>query len=151
MFPHSKIANIPTNRKAVALKPPMLLTGSVPKHLNDDLKKESTQPSGMDWLQMEAVMRMVIFCKIFVRHIEKVSRLIETSLLDMRNINSMSTAQQMYDACNEVVKDNFSLSWDNCVSNSFDNTNSMVEAHESLLKKMKDSQGNQKVFHGEVI
>ena len=63
----------------------------------------------------------------------------------------MSTAQQMYDECNEVVKDNFSLSWDNCVSNSFDNTNSMVEAHESLLKKMKDSQGNQKVFHEGVI
>ena len=40
MFPHSKIANIPTNTKAVALKPPILLTGSVPKHLNDDLKKE---------------------------------------------------------------------------------------------------------------
>ena len=40
MFPHSKIANIPTNTKAVALKPPILQTGSVPKHLNDDLKKE---------------------------------------------------------------------------------------------------------------
>ena len=105
----------------------------------------------MDWLQMEAVMRMVIFCKILVRHIEKVSRLIETSLLDMPNINSGSTAQQMYDSWNEVVKDNFSLSWDICVSNSVDNTNSMVEADESLLKKMKDSQGNQKVFHVEVI
>ena len=63
----------------------------------------------------------------------------------------MSTAQQMYDECNEVVKENFSLSWDSCVSNSFDNTNSMVEADESLLKKMKDSQGNQKVFHEGVI
>ena len=123
MFPHSKIANIPTNTKAVVLKPPTLLTGSVPKQFNDDLKKESSQPSGMDWLQMEAVMRRVIFCKILVRHIEKVSRLIQTSLLDMRNINSMSTAQQMYDARNEVVKDNFSLSWVNWVSNSFDNTN----------------------------
>ena len=107
----------------------------------------------MDWLQMEAVMRMVIFCKILVRHIETVSRLIGTSLLDMPNINCGSTAEQMYDACKEVVKDNFSLSWDICVSNSnsFDNTNSMVEAHESLLRKMKDSQGNQKVFHVEVI
>ena len=112
MFPHSKIANIPTNTKAVALKPPILVTGSVPKHLNDDLKKELSQPCHMDWLQMEAVMRMVIFCKILVRHIEKISRLIETSLLDMPNINSGSTAQQMYDACNEVVKDNFSQSWD---------------------------------------
>ena len=44
---------------------------------------------------------------------------------------------QMYDACNEVVKDNFSLSWEKCVSNSFDNTNSMAGAHESLLKKKK--------------
>ena len=56
--------------------------------------------------------------------------------LDMPNINSGSTAQQMYDACNEVVKDNFSLSWDNGVSNSSDNTNSMVGAHESLVKKI---------------
>ena len=103
----------------------------------------------MDWLQTEAVMKMVIFCKILVRHIEKVPRLIETSLLDMPNINSGSTPQQMYDVCNEVVKGNFSLSWDNCVSDSFDNTNSMVEAHESLLKKMKDSQDNQKIFHVE--
>ena len=94
-------------------------------------------------------MKMVIFCKILVRHIEKVPRLIETSLLDMPNINSGSTPQQMYDVCNEVVKGNFSLSWDNCVSDSFDNTNSMVEAHESLLKKIKDSQGNQKIFHVE--
>ena len=88
---------------------------------------------------MEEVMRMVIFCKILVRHIGKVSALIETSLLDMPNINSGSTAQQMYDSCNEVVKDNFSLSWDNCVSNSSDNTNSMVKAHESLLTKIKDA------------
>ena len=92
---------------------------------------------------MEAVMRMVIFCKILVRHVGKVSGLIETSLLDMPNINSGSAAQQMYDACNEVVKDNFSLSWDNCVSNSSDNTNSTVKPHDSLLKKTKDSQGNQ--------
>ena len=54
-------------------------------------------------------MRRVIFCKILVRHIGKVSGLIETSLLDMPNINSGSTAQQMYDVCNEVVKDNFSM------------------------------------------
>ena len=85
------------------------------------------------------------FLPILVRHIGKVSGLIETSLLDMPNINSGSTAQ-MYDACNEVVKDNFSLSWGNCVSYSSDNTNSMVGAHNSLLKKIKDSQGKQKVF-----
>ena len=93
MFPHSKVANIPTNTKAVALKPPILLTGSVPKPLNDDLNN-CPQPSGMDWLQIEAVMRMLIFCKILVRHIGKVSGLIETSLLDMPNINTGPTAQQ---------------------------------------------------------
>ena len=98
----------------------------------------------MDWLQIEAVMRMLIYCKILVRHIGRVSGVTETSLLGMPNIKSGSTAQQnVYDACNEAVQDNFSLSWDNCVSNSSDNTNSMVKANESLLKKIKDSQGNQ--------
>ena len=61
----------------------------------------------MVWIglvQMEAVVRMVIFCKILVRHIEKVSRLIETSLLDMPNTSSGSTAQQMYEACNEPIR-----------------------------------------------
>ena len=75
----------------------------------------------------------------------KASGLIETSLLDMPNINSEFTAQEMYNVCDEVI-DDFSLNWDNCITYPSDNTNSMVGAHNSLLTKIKDSQDDQKVF-----
>ena len=75
------------------------------------------------------------FCKILVRHIGNVSEQIETSLLDMPNINSGSTAQEMYDACNEVVKNNFSLSWDTLV------IHLTIQTH-----RTKEEQGNQKVL-----
>ena len=43
----------------------------------------------------------------------------------MLNINSGSTAQQMYDVCNEV-REAFSLDWGNCVKYSSDKKNSMI-------------------------
>jgi hypothetical protein len=42
--------------------------------------------------------------------------------------------------------ESFSLDWHNCITYSSDKTNSMVGAHNSLLKKIKDSQGDQNVF-----
>ena len=48
-----------------------------------------------------------------------------TSLVDMLNINSGSTVQQMYDLCNEG-SEALSLGWDSCIMYSYDNTNSMV-------------------------
>ena len=65
------------------------------------------------------------FLPVLVRYVDKDSGLIATSLLDMRNINSGSTASQKYDVCNEV-REAFSLDWDNCVTYSSDNTNSMI-------------------------
>ena len=142
MFPDSRIAN---KHKCGRTKTSHMLTGSVAKHLTDDLKEElsSTQWYGLatDGSSDEDDK----FLPILVRHVGKASGLIETSLLDMPNINSGSTAQKMYDVCNEVI-DDFSLDWDNCITYSSDNTNSMVGAHNSLLKKIKDSQGDQKVF-----
>ena len=41
------------------------------------------------------------FMTFFVIHVDKDSGLIATSLLDMPNINSGSTAQETYDVCNE--------------------------------------------------
>ena len=55
------------------------------------------------------------FLPVLVRHVDKNSRLIATSLVDMPNINSASTGQQMYDVCTEVTEA-FSLDWDNCVT-----------------------------------
>ena len=41
---------------------------------------------------------------VLLTHVDKHSGLIVTSLLDMPNINSGLTAQQLYDVCNEVRK-----------------------------------------------
>ena len=81
---------------------------------------------------------------VFVRHVDKDSGLVVT-LINMSNISSCSTAQQMYDMCNEV-REAFSLDWDNCVTYSSDNTNSMVAYSNSLLQKIPSSQGDQKIF-----
>ena len=50
----------------------------------------------------------------------------------MPNINSGSTAQQMYDVCNEV-REAFSLDWGNCVKYSSDNKNYMIGQRNSLI------------------
>ena len=64
------------------------------------------------------------------------------SLLDMPNNNSSSTAQQIYDVFREML----SLDWDNCVTYSSDNTNSMIGQRNSLLQKTQGVEGDQKIF-----
>ena len=56
------------------------------------------------------------------------------------------TAQQMCDVCNEVRK-TLSLDWDNCVTHSPDNTNSMIGQRNSLLRKMQSQQGDYHLAH----
>ena len=48
--------------------------------------------------------------------------------------------------CANEVREAFSLDWDNCVTYSSDNTNSMVGNRNSLLQKIRSSQGDQKIF-----
>ena len=55
-------------------------------------------------------------------HVDTDSGLIATSLLDIPNINSGLTAQQMY--VGNEVREAFSLNWDNCMTYPSDNTNS---------------------------
>ena len=83
---------------------------------------------------MEAIMKMIHFWPVLVRHVDKDSKLIGTSLLDMPNINNGSTAQQMYDVQNEARE---ALDWDNCIAYSSDNTNSMIEQHNCLLQEIQ--------------
>ena len=73
---------------------------------------------------------------------DKDSGLIAASLLDIPNIKSGSTAQQIYD----VYKETFSLDWDNCVTYSSDNTNSMIGQRNSLLQETQGVEGDQKIF-----
>ena len=51
----------------------------------------------------------------------------------------------MCDVCNEV-RDAFSLDWDNCVTYSSDNTNSMIGQCNSLPQKIQNEQGDRKFF-----
>ena len=48
----------------------------------------------------------------------------------------------MCDVCNEV----FSLDWNNCVTYSSDNTNSMIGQRNSLLQKIQNEQDDRKTF-----
>ena len=63
----------------------------------------------------------------------------------MPNINCGSIAQQMYDECRRV-REGFSLDWDNCVTYSSDNTNSMTGQRNNLLEKMQSDQKVTKRF-----
>ena len=44
------------------------------------------------------------FLPILIWHIGKDSGLVETSFLDMPDINSCSTAEQMFETCDTVIK-----------------------------------------------
>ena len=57
----------------------------------------------------------------------------------MTNINSGSTAQQMYDMCNEVIEV-FSLDWNNCVTYSSADKNSVIGQRSSLLQKIRSAE-----------
>ena len=85
------------------------------------------------------------FLPTLIRHFGKDSGFVETSLLDMLDTNSCSTAEQMLETCDTVIK-SFSLDWSNCVSYSSDNTNSMIGKRNSVLKRITNVQGNQKTF-----
>ena len=85
-------------------------------------------------------MRMINF-SVLVRYVDRDSGLIAASLLDMPNINSGSTTQQIY-----VYRETFSLDWDNCETYSSDNRNSMTGQHSSLLQKIQGVEGDQKIF-----
>ena len=63
----------------------------------------------------------------------------------MSNISSGSAAQKMHGVCNEV-KETFSLDWDNYVTYSSDNTNSMIGQRNNLLQKIPSPQNDQKIF-----
>ena len=89
-----------------------MLTGSVAKHLTDELKEELSLTQCYGLATDGSCDEDDKLLPVLVRHVGKVSRLIETSLPDMPNINSGSTAQQMFDICSEVIE-SFSLDREN--------------------------------------
>ena len=141
MFPDSKIES---KYKYGRAKTSHILTGTVAKNVMKDIKEDIIAEH---WFGLAAhgSSEDDKFLPVLIRHIGKDSGLVETSLLDMPDINSCSTAEQMFETCDTVIK-SFSVDLNNCVSYSSDNTNSMIGKRNSLLKRITNVQGNQKTF-----
>ena len=76
-----------------------MLTGAVAKQITNDLK-ELLLLTHWYGLTIDGTSdENDKFLPILIRYVDKDSGLIVTSLLDMSNINSGSTAQQLYDIC----------------------------------------------------
>ena len=111
-----------------------VLTGTVAKQITSDLKEKllltrynklATDGSSDEYYKIFPVL---------VRHVDKNSELIITLLLDIPIIDSDSTAQEIYDVCNEV-REALSLGRDNSMTYSSDNTNSMIGQLTAYLRK----------------
>ena len=112
MFSDSKIEN---KYRCGRTKTTHMLAGAVSKQITRDLKEELLLTPRNGLATDGSSDKDDKLLPISVRHVDKDSGLIATSLLDILNINSGSTAQQMYDVCNEV-KEAFSLDCYNCVT-----------------------------------
>ena len=122
-----------------------MLTGAVAKQITSNMKEKLLLHRWNGLATDGSSDEDDKFLLVLVRHVDKDSGLVATSLLEMSNNNSGSTAQQMYDVCNKV-REAFSLDWDNFVVYSSDNTNSMIGQHNSFLQEIRSAQGGQKVF-----
>ena len=142
MLLDSKIVN---KYRCGSTKTTHMLTGVVAKQIISNLKEELLLTSWYELTTDESSDNDDKFLPVLLRHVDKDSGLIATSLLAISNINSGSTAEQMHNVCNEV-SEAFSLDWDNCVTFSADNTKSMVGQHNTLLQKIRSAQGDQKIF-----
>ena len=96
MFPDSKIVN---KYRCARTKTTHMLTGEVAKQITSDLKEELLLTLWYELATDGTSDEDDKFLPVSLRHFDKDSGLIATSLLDMPNINSGSTAQQMYEVC----------------------------------------------------
>ena len=122
-----------------------ILTGAVAKRITSDMKEKLLLHRWYGLATEVSSDEDDKFLLVLVRHVDKDSGLVATSLLEMSNNSSGSTAQQMYDVCNKV-REAFSLDWGNFVVYSSDNTNSMIGQHNSFLQEIRSAQGDQKIF-----
>ena len=76
-----------------------MLTGAVAKQITNDLKELLLLTHRYGLTTDGTSDEDDKFLPILIRYVDKDSGLIVTSLLDMSNINSGSTAQQLYDIC----------------------------------------------------
>ena len=142
IFPDSQIASKCKCGRTMTLH---ILTGTVAKKVIKYIKEEIIAAYWFGLPTDGSSDEDDKFLPTLIRHFGKDSGFVETSLLDMPDINSCSTAEQMFETCDTVIK-SFSLDWSNCVSYSSDNTNSMIGKRNSVLKRITNVQGNQKTF-----
>ena len=135
MFPDSKIVN---KYRCGRTKTTHMLAGAVSKQITSDLKEKLLLTSWYGLSTDGSSDEDDKLLPISVRHVDKDSGLIATSLLDIPKINSGPTAQQMYDVCNEV-NEAFSLDWDNCVTCSSGNKNYVIGQCKCLLQKIRSA------------
>ena len=135
MFPGSKIA---AKYKCKRTKTTHLLTGAVAKVNIEELSKylKSTWYGiATDGSSDETDKYLPVLVKY-----EGPDGLIQTSLLDMPDINVGSDAQTMFNTVDYAIK-SAKLSWDYCMTYSSDNTNSIVGKKKNiLLTKIKNAQ-----------
>ena len=141
IFPNSQIASKCKCGRTMTLH---ILTGTVAKKVIKYIKEEIIAAYWYG-LPTDRSSDEDKFLPTLIRHFGKDSGFVETSLLDMPDVNSCSTAEQMLETCDTVIK-SFSLDWSNCVSYSSDNTNSMICKRNSVLNRITNVQGNQKTF-----
>ena len=98
MFPDSKIVN---KHRCGRTKTIHMLTGAVAKQITRDLKQELLLTRWYGLTTDGTSDEDDKFLPVLVKYVDKDLRLIVTSLLDIPNISSDSTAQQMYDMCIE--------------------------------------------------
>ena len=109
-----------------------MLAGAVSKQITSNLKEELLLTPWYGLATDESSDEDDRLLPNSVRHVDKNSGLIKTLLLDIPNISSGSTVQEMHDVCNEV-KEAFSLDWDNCVWCSSVNKNYLIGQCNCLL------------------
>ena len=99
IFPNSKIVN---KFQRCCTNTTNMLTGAVANQITSDLKEELLLTCQHEIATGGSRDEDDKFLLVLVRHVDKDSAMIVISLLDMLNTNSGSTAQQIYDVCNEV-------------------------------------------------
>ena len=112
LLPSSKIVK---KYQCVRTKTTHMLTEAVGKQITSKLKEELLLTHWTDQRNMEPVMKMIKFLPVFVTYVDKYSRMVVASLLDMPRTNSCLTAHQMYDVGNEV-REAFASDLDNYVT-----------------------------------
>ena len=135
MFPDTKIVN---KYRCSRTKTTHMLAGPVSKQITSDLKDELLLTPWYRLATDGSSDEDDKHLPVSVRHVDKDSGLIVTSLLDIPNINSGSTAQQMYDVCNEV-KEALSLDRVNCVTCTSGIKNSVIGQCNCLLQKIRSA------------